>query len=83
MAESAKKDFKSSHFIFTIGFLVIGYFFASFGDLLALKTVMVLGISLMIIAGFNATVDIWKRNKIKGILTPFLIMVAIVALVKW
>ncbi|WP_058949398.1 hypothetical protein [Oceanobacillus picturae] len=78
---SAKKDFKSPYFIFTIGSLVIGYFFASLGNLLSLTIINLLGISLMIIGGIKITVDRWKRDKMKSILTPVLIAVAIFFLI--
>ncbi len=80
--DSAKKDFKSLHFIFTIGLLVIGYFSASFGNLLTLNSIKFLGISLLMIAGITITVDMWRINKIKSMLTPMLIAVAIFFLIK-
>ncbi|ENH97743.1 hypothetical protein J416_04246 [Gracilibacillus halophilus YIM-C55.5] len=79
---SAKKDFKSPHFVFTFGLLLVGYFFASFGNLLTLNIIKLLGIFLMIIAGITITVDMWRKNKIKSMLTPMLIAVAIFFLIK-
>ncbi|ELK44287.1 hypothetical protein M662_07630 [Bacillus sp. SB49] len=79
---SAKKDFKSAHFVFTIGSLVIGYFFASIGNLLTLNIIKLPGIFLMIIAGITITVDMWRKNKAKSMLTPILIAVAIFFLIK-
>ncbi|WP_042221675.1 hypothetical protein [Oceanobacillus manasiensis] len=78
---SAKKDFKSPHFIFTIGSLVIGCFFASLGNLLTLTIIKLIGISLMVIAGLTITVDMWRKNKMKSIVTPVLIAVAIYFLI--
>ncbi|RCW63900.1 hypothetical protein [Saliterribacillus persicus] len=80
--DSAKEDFKSPHFIFTIGLLVIGYLFASFGNLLTLNSIKFLGIFLLMIAGLTITVDMWRINKIKSMLTPMLIAVAIIFLIK-
>lgn len=78
---SAKRDFKSPHFIFTIGSLVVGHFFASFGNLLSVNIIKLLGIFLVIIAGITITVDMWRKNKIKSMLTPILIAVAIFFLI--
>ncbi len=80
--DSAKKDFRSSHFIFTFGLLLIGYFLASIGNLLTLNIIKLLGIFLMIISGITITVDMWKKNKVKSMLTPMLIAVAIFFLIK-
>ncbi|RCW64537.1 hypothetical protein [Saliterribacillus persicus] len=78
---SAKKDFKSAQFIFTIGLLVIGHFFASFGNLLTLNIIKFLGIFLITIAGITITVVMWRKNKIKSTLAPVLIAVAIYFLI--
>lgn len=79
---SAKKDLKSPHFIFTIGLLVIGYFFASIGNLLTLTFIKLPGIFLMILAGMIITADMWRKNKVKSMLTPMLIAVAVFFLIK-
>ncbi|RWZ60632.1 hypothetical protein EQV77_04880 [Halobacillus fulvus] len=79
---SAKKDFKSSPFIFTFGSLIIGYFIASVGNLLSLNFIKYPGIFLMIIAGITITVDMWRKNKVKSMVTPMLIAVAIFFLIK-
>ncbi|ASK63993.1 hypothetical protein CFK37_18440 [Virgibacillus phasianinus] len=77
---SAKKDFKSLHFIFTIGFLVIGYFFASFGNLLALTIIKFLGIGLVIIGGIVSTIYKRRENKKRSLLIPVFITIAIYCL---
>ncbi|WP_342514812.1 hypothetical protein MKY34_08830 [Sporosarcina sp. FSL K6-1522] len=74
-----KKDFKSAHFIFTIGFLVTGYFLASLGNLLTLNIMKLLGIPLMIIAGISVVADVRRKNKVKSILLPILILAMIFA----
>ncbi|WP_238389630.1 hypothetical protein [Virgibacillus sp. MSP4-1] len=80
--ESAKKDLESLHSIFTIGFLTIGSFFASLGNLLTLNIIKYPGMAFMFIAGITITVDIWRRNKIKVFLAPILIAISIFILMK-
>lgn len=77
--DDVKKDFKTAKFILTIGFLVIGYFLASLGNLVALNILKLLGIPLMIIAAITIAMDMWNKSKVKSILIPILILVAIFA----
>jgi len=81
--KDVKKDFSSPHFIFTIGFLVIGFFLTSVGKLLMVDMLKVIGIPLMCIAGMVMTVDRWKENKTKSIFIPICIGVAIFAVAFW
>ncbi|MFC4024667.1 hypothetical protein ACFOUV_12760 [Oceanobacillus longus] len=76
-----KKTFKSAHFILTLGFFVTGYFLSSLGNLLTLEIMKLIGVPLMIIAGITISVDFWKENKVKSILLPMLILVAIFAVI--
>lgn len=71
------KEFTSSRFIFTIGFLVTGIFLDSLGNLLTLNIMKLLGTPLIIVAGTNIVVDQWKKNKVKSILITLLILVLI------
>ena len=77
-----KKDFSSARFIFTFGFLVTGYFLASLGNLLTLNALRLLGIPLMFIAGIFIAINMWKKNKVKSISIPMLILFIIVIILR-
>lgn len=71
--KSAMNDFRSRRFIITFGFLVLGTFFAHVGKLLSINTIQVIGIVLLIVGGISTTLDIWKKSKIKSMITVFLV----------
>ncbi|WP_110926290.1 hypothetical protein [Bacillus massiliglaciei] len=77
-----KKDFSSARFIFTFGFLATGYFLASLGNLLTLNVLRLLGIPLMIIAGIIIAMNIWKKNKVRSVSIPLLILFLIVIIMR-
>jgi len=65
--KSAMSDFKSRHFISTIGFLLTGAFFAQIGALFSISIMKVMGIVLLVLSGFFSMLDMWKKSKIKSI----------------
>ncbi|MEI3611869.1 hypothetical protein [Pseudogracilibacillus sp. SO30301A] len=64
---SAKKDFKTPNFIFTIGFLIIGLFLAQIGSIFSITIVNLIGIILLAVGGIVAGIDMWKTSKGKSI----------------
>lgn len=64
---SAKKDFKTPQFIFTIGFLVSGLFIAQIGSILAIEIVNLIGIIILAVGGIVAGIDMWKQSKSKSL----------------
>ena len=62
--KSAFNDFKSRRFIFTIGFIVIGAFFAHLGILFTIRIIEVIGIAFFALGGIFSIFDMWKVNKI-------------------
>lgn len=74
---SAKDELKTPRFIFTIGFLFVGLFMSQLGSTLSIKIINIVGIIMLTIGGLIATIDIWKRSKIKSMLVPILVIVAI------
>ncbi|WP_228552339.1 hypothetical protein [Gracilibacillus salitolerans] len=77
----AKQDFTSSHFIYTIGFLMIGQFVSSVGNILGLNFIKYIGIVILIVGSVTCTLDVWKKSKIKGALVRVLFSVAIYFLI--
>ena len=75
--KSAINDFRSRRFIFTLGFIVIGTFFTQLGTLFAISIIKVIGIVLLILGGIFATLDMWKRSKIKSLLILVLLSLVI------
>ncbi|PAQ16033.1 hypothetical protein CD798_03040 [Bacillaceae bacterium SAOS 7] len=73
----AMTDFKSPQFIFTVGFLVIGFLFAMLGDLLKVASMEIGGNSLMAIGGIVSIIRIWKINKLGSVLLFLLLLLAI------
>lgn len=65
--KSAMSDFKSRHFILTIGFLLMGAFFAQIGSIFSISILKVMGIALLILGGFFSTLDMCKKSKIRSI----------------
>lgn len=75
--DSAKSDFKTPQFIFTIGFLVIGLFLAQIGSILSIKIVNLIGIIILTVGGIVAAIDMWKQSKSKSLWIFLLIIIAI------
>lgn len=73
----AKKDFKSKGFFFTVGLLLIGFILVLLGNLFVFTIVKFLGIIIMVIAGFNSFISMWKENKSNSVLIVLLIIVTI------
>nr|WP_018932426.1 hypothetical protein [Gracilibacillus lacisalsi] len=78
---SARQDFTSPHSIFTVGFVLIGHFLTSVGNLFGIHFIKYIGIVILIVGGVTCTLDVWKKSKIQGALVPALISVAIYFLV--
>ncbi|MFZ0443609.1 MAG: hypothetical protein WAM95_02950 [Bacillus sp. (in: firmicutes)] len=74
---SAINDFKSRHFILTIGFLVIGAFIAHVGILFSLRFIEIMGIIFFILGGIISAFDIWNRSKIRSVFTLVIVLVVI------
>ncbi|KHF37902.1 hypothetical protein [Halalkalibacter okhensis] len=75
--KSAKSDFKTPRFIFTIGFTIVGIFIAQIGSILRTEIVNTIGIIILAIGGMVSVVDTWRKNRFRSILISLLIMFAI------
>ena len=75
--DSAKSDFKTPQFIFTIGFLVIGLFLAQIGGIISIKIVNLIGIIILTVGGIVAGIDMWKTSKGKSLWIFLLIIIVI------
>ena len=75
--KSAFNDFKSRRFIFTIGFMVMGAFFAHLGIVLTIRIIEVIGIAFFALGGTFSIFDMWKINKIKSVFILVLVSVVI------
>ena len=75
--KSAFNDFKSRRFIFTIGFIAIGAFFAHLGILFTIRIIEVIGIAFFALGGIFSIFDMWKVNKIKSVFILVLVSVII------
>ncbi|MFE3576807.1 hypothetical protein [Lysinibacillus sp. NPDC059133] len=75
--KSAINDFRSRHFIFTIGFMVIGLFFTHLGTLFAVSIIRIIGIVLMILGGIFSVLTTWKESKIRSMLILILLSIII------
>ncbi|MBA2176055.1 hypothetical protein H0266_14255 [Halobacillus locisalis] len=71
------EDFTTRRFILTIGFLTIGGFLASLGNLLSVNAIKFVGLALLIISGITSVVTMWRDKKAKSLLIVMLIGVAI------
>src|SRR5690606_12412678 len=72
-----KRSFKTPHFIFTVGFLIIGLFIAQLGNLLSLIVIKHIGTIILIIGGVVSIGDMWPRSKLKSMSVPLFLAVAI------
>ena len=75
--KSAINDFKSSRFIFTIGFIVIGAFLAHVGFLFSVSIIEIIGIVFFALGGIFSAFDTWKKSKTKSVFILVLISVAL------
>ncbi|OZI10294.1 hypothetical protein CEW92_17725 [Bacillaceae bacterium SAS-127] len=75
--KEAMTDVKSPRFIFTVGFLVIGFLFAMLGDLLKIDSMEMGGNIFMAIGGIVSIIRIWKINKLGSVLLFLLLLLAI------
>ena len=75
--KSAINDFKSSSFIFTIGFIVIGAFLAHLGFLFSVSIIEIIGIVFFALGGIFSAFDTWKKSKTKSVFILVLISVAL------
>src|SRR5699024_8089933 len=76
--QSAKSDFKTPNFIFTIEFLIAGAFLISMGHTLTIQIIKIVGIVLLFIGGIVKSASIWrKKNKLKSIIILALILLSI------
>ncbi|MGP4074779.1 hypothetical protein [Halobacillus sp. K22] len=72
-------DFKSFHSIFTVGFLTIGAFLSSLGNLLSIDIFKYTGISLLAIAGVTSVIMMWNKSKVRSLVIIILVGVAIMS----
>ncbi|MCL1698179.1 MULTISPECIES: hypothetical protein [unclassified Lysinibacillus] len=75
--KSAINDFRSRHFIFTIGFIVIGFFFTHLGMLFAVSIIRIIGIPLMILGGIFSALTTSKESKIRIMLILIVLSIII------
>ena len=75
--KSAINDFKSSRFIFTIGFIVIGAFLAHVGFLFSVSIIEMIGLVFFALGGIFSAFDTWKKSKTKSVFILVLISVAL------
>lgn len=75
--KSAVSDFRSRHFIFTIGFIVIGFFLTHLGTLLAVSIMKIIGIVFMILGGICSVLTTWKKSKIRSMFILVLLSIII------
>lgn len=71
------EEFTTRRFIFTIGFLTIGGFLASLGNLISVNVVKFIGLALLIVSGSTSVVTMWSRKKAKSLLIVMLVGVSI------
>ncbi|MEK3955975.1 MULTISPECIES: hypothetical protein [unclassified Psychrobacillus] len=71
--KSAINDFRSCRFILTIGFIVMGTFFAHLGSLFAIRIMELIGIGFFALGGFLSAINLWNKNKIKSVIILVLI----------
>ena len=75
--KSAINDFKSSRFIFTIGFIVIGAFLTNLGFLFSIRTTKFIGLIFFALGGIFSAFDTWKKSETKSVFILVLISVAL------
>ncbi|MGE7094309.1 hypothetical protein ACQKII_23340 [Lysinibacillus sp. NPDC048646] len=75
--KSAMHDFRSRHFIVTIGFIVIGYFLTHVGTLFAVSIIQIIGVTLMILGGILSMLTRWKKSKISSMLILVVLSIVI------
>ncbi|MFB5088173.1 hypothetical protein PGC35_13350 [Psychrobacillus sp. PGGUH221] len=71
--KSAINDFRSRRFILTIGFIVMGAFFAHLGSLFAIRMMELIGYVFLALGGFLSAINMWNKNKIKSVIILVLI----------
>lgn len=64
--KSARDDFKTPNFIFTIGFLVVGCFLATMGNAFTFGSINIVGIVFFGIGGVVSFITMWKESKMKS-----------------
>ena len=74
---SAINDFKSRHFILTIGFLVMGAFVAHLGILFSVRIIEIIGIIFLTLGGIFSAFDIWRSSKIRSVFTLVIVLLVI------
>ena len=71
--KSAMDDFKSARFIFTLGFVGLGFFLLHLESIFTFTLLKITGLFLLITGGIFSTASIWKTSKIKSLITFVLI----------
>ncbi|MGG2095173.1 hypothetical protein AB1283_21785 [Bacillus sp. S13(2024)] len=69
--------FKSTQFIFTTGFMLMGLFLLSLGRLLSLTVLQGIGGILLVIGGSVCAVQVWHKEKVKSIIVLIVVLFAI------
>ncbi|MCK1996027.1 hypothetical protein MPH47_02085 [Psychrobacillus psychrodurans] len=78
--KSAINDFRSCRFVLTIGFIVMGTFFAHLGSLFAIRIMELIGIGFFTLGGFLSAINLWNKNKTKSVI--ILVLIAFVVLIE-
>ena len=78
--ESAINDFRSCRFVLTIGFTVMGAFFAHLGSLIAIWTIELIGIVFFALGGILSAINMWNKNKSRSVI--ILVLIAFVVIIE-
>ena len=79
----AMTELRSPHFIFTIGFFLIGAILTKFGDSINFSTIKGTGIVFLMVSSIVSTVYAWKNGRIKSLIIFTLISFLIFLNVKY
>lgn len=75
--KSAINDFKSRRFIFTIGFMVTGAFFAHLGAIFAVSIFKIIGTVVILLGGTFSALTAWKKSKTASMVILVLLSILI------
>jgi len=79
--KEAMSDFKSAKFIFSAGFVILGWFLATLSQLFTLGVLEIVGIVILTIGGVVASLQNWKVSKAKTFGGLILITLAVTIIV--
>lgn len=79
--QDVKDTFKMPSFIFTIGFVTLGFFLAMLGNALKVKLLTCFGVGTLVIGGIVSTITMWQdKEKLRSIMIIFMLTVACIVL---